>query len=171
MRVYTCNIWDFIGDVDAICVTTNGFITDRGFAVMGRGIALEASERYFGLKKTLGRLLKQNGNHVSVLINDCGTDILSFPVKRDFFDFSIHSDFPGTVRNLRHSNTVPGWALKAELSLIERSATELVNIADYKEYKSILLPKPGCNNGELKWCDVEKILDNILDDRFFIVSK
>lgn len=37
MKYITGNIMDLLGRPDAICITTNGFTTSRGKAVMGMG--------------------------------------------------------------------------------------------------------------------------------------
>jgi len=171
MFCYKCNIWDFVGVVDAICVTTNGFVASNGHAVMGRGIALEASQRYPSVKKTLGKILAQYGNHVSIIWTDNHTNIVSFPVKRDKFDMEKEEGCPGVVRNMLHGNVIPGWALKAEIEIIKRSAHELMEMIERSKFKSVLLTQPGCNNGELYWPDVEKELELILDHRVFIVKK
>jgi hypothetical protein len=174
MKIYKIkDIWSYIGCVDAICVTTNGYVTSKGESVMGRGIALSTATRYknINIKKILGKSLIKNGNHVSILHDDNGTKIISFPVKRGFFDFSKDNDFPGVVRNLKYGTTIPGWALKAEVSLIKRSAQELMNIVNENKFKKVLLTQPGCNNGGLNWCDVSNEISTILDDRIFIVKK
>lgn len=172
LKVYKIkDVWEYVGKVDGICVTTNGYVTSKGDAVMGRGIALSAATRYknINIKHILGNHLTKNGNHVSILHNDNGTNIISFPVKRDHFDFSIDEGFPGTVRNMKHGSIVPGWSLKAEIWLIKRSAIELMEIIEKNKFKHVLLPQPGCKNGELNWIDVSKELDQILDNRVFIV--
>ena len=46
MRYLTGNILDYIGRPDAICITTNGFVTSRGNGVMGMGIAKSMADKY-----------------------------------------------------------------------------------------------------------------------------
>ena len=46
MKEVTGNIWDYPADI--VCITTNGSTTRNGSAVMGKGIALQAKERYPG---------------------------------------------------------------------------------------------------------------------------
>ena len=37
---------------------------------------------------------------------------------------------------------------------------------------AIILPRPGCGNGKLKWCDVKKVIEPILiDKRIWIINK
>ena len=40
------NIFDYIGKVDAICITTNGTIKSNGELVMGAGVAKEFYDKY-----------------------------------------------------------------------------------------------------------------------------
>ncbi len=55
----------------AICVTTNGYVTDRARAVMGRGCAGQAKDRWPGLDQLLGCLLMEVGeDHVRVLTEE-----------------------------------------------------------------------------------------------------
>ena len=178
MKVYKCNIWDFIGSVDVICITTNGFIKSNGHGVMGAGIALEANNRFPNICKTLGNHLTNYGNTPGYLSKGDRTEIYSFPTKRDVYDRIIEDPlkFPGFANSkieyrFKENKVIPGWALKSELWLIKQSAEIIMNYANTGNWKSVLLPKPGCNNGGLLWSEVEPILDNILDRRFFIVTK
>jgi hypothetical protein len=139
-------LWNGIGKVDAICITTNGFVKKNGEAVMGRGCALEATKRYPDIQIILGTALRHNGNHAVRLMNDKGTDIWSFPVKHN-------------------------WWEEADIELIRRSALEMMDAANtHPQWKTILIPRPGCGNGKLSYKDVEPILAEILDDRFFVVT-
>ena len=146
MKNLKCNLWDGIGHADAICITTNGFVKNNGECVMGRGCALQAKKLYPDIALRLGRLIKLNGNIPCKLLEDKGTSIYSFPVKHN-------------------------WWENASLELIKQSAYLMQQIADnHPEWKVVLIPRPGCGNGKLKYSDVEPILTEILDDRFFIVT-
>lgn len=138
-------LWDGIGKVDAICITTNGFVKKNGEAVMGRGCALEATKRYPEIQLILGKHLKRHLNHVGILLTDNNTAIYAYPVKHN-------------------------WYEEADIELIRRSAYEMVVEANNYDYKTILIPRPGCGNGKLKWEDVEPVISPILDNRFFIVT-
>jgi hypothetical protein len=143
------NIWGFSGD--AYVITTNGFVKKDGKAVMGRGIAKQAAERHTWLPKLLGESLKARGNHVDVFQSIVGSNemspmvLITFPVK--------------TV-----------WWEKADPALIERSAHELVDAVAATRWKRIIMPRPGCGNGQLDWNHVKPIIEPILDDRFLVVE-
>jgi len=62
------------------------------------------------------------------------------------------------------------WWEKADLGLIYQSTQELVKVADREDFKTILLPRPGCGNGGLYWDDVKPAIDGYLDDRFLIIE-
>lgn len=147
------NLWTYPADVRVI--TTNGTVKKNGEAVMGRGCALEARRRFPGLAAQLGEALSLHGNHVHVLRRRMNLDnqtveipCMTFPVKHN-------------------------WNDKADPVLIQQSANELVAFIDKQESwkpKTIVLPRPGCGNGGLKWEDVQPILASILDDRFHVIT-
>jgi hypothetical protein len=138
------DLWD--APCDARCITTNGTVKDNGRAVMGRGVAKQATQRYAYLQKALGELLQTLGNHVHVLRIATGEPTLvTFPVKHE-------------------------WEERADLELIARSARELVILASDMGWATIVLPRPGCGNGHRKWSEVRPILQPILDDRFTVVT-
>lgn len=146
MKEITGNLWDL--PADAKCITTNGFVKADGKAVMGRGCALEAKQRYPQIDWYLGQFIKKYGNVPVCIKSNVPTPpyIFSFPVKHN-------------------------WWEAADLKLIEESAQELMKILDQMpDVKTVLLPRPGCGNGRLKWDDVKPILAPILDDRVSIVS-
>ena len=141
------NIWD--EPCNAICITTNGFIKKNGELVMGRGIAKQAQARWDWLAKELGAQVKDSGNNVYAVRLDSGLLLISFPVKHN-------------------------WWEKADLELIERSAIQLhsfLNHWDLKKEAKVLLPRPGCGNGQLKWEDVKPVIEPILDDRVWVVTR
>lgn len=143
MIVRLADLWEW--PCDARCITTNGTIKADGRAVMGRGVALQACERYLGLRKIQGRALQHQGNVPTILLPGPPA-LVSFPVKHVWSD----------------------WA---DLVLIEQSTRMLVVLTDREGWQRVVLPRPGCNNGRRSWMkDVEPILHPLLDDRFTVVT-
>lgn len=142
-----------MGDVDAICVTTNGIRRKDGTAVMGAGIARAAALRYPGLERELGNLLEADGNRVHLLHRGGDEpwaseprDIVSFPTKEH-------------------------WRDPSTMDLVGRSACELVALADLRGWTRVALPQPGCGLGGLDWeTQVGPLLEDLLDDRFLVSS-
>ncbi len=146
------DFWTIQGDLR--CITTNGTLRNSGDAVMGKGIALQAKQRYDKMSKkrydkiesALGRLINKYGNHVFYL----GRGLISFPTKHN-------------------------WKENSDIELIKRSAMELVSLINdklpikNKANKRILLTRPGCGNGGLNWAEVKPIIQTILRDDTFIV--
>ena len=77
MKLIRGNIWK--SGAMGICVTTNGIVKKNGDAVMGRGIALQAAQRYPELAPELGRRLTLWGNKVYTMI-------ITFPTKHHWKD-------------------------------------------------------------------------------------
>jgi hypothetical protein len=156
MRELPGDLWE-IPDVDARGITTNGDVAgpDR-HAVMGRGVALQACQRWPGLDLELGRQLEQWGNHVLLLRRPDQPTLFS----TDGDDPAVLYTFP-----VKHH-----WRDRASLELIRRSAHELVELADEEGWEAVALPRPGCGNGHLSWeRTVKGVLAPLLDDRFLIV--
>lgn len=149
------NIWDIAdeGGWDALVITTNGYVRKDGRAVMGRGVAKEAADRYIELPGQLGQAIKTQGHRVHVFSGYAPYDIVAFPVKPIF-----------------GLNGEPGWKAKADLGLITTSAAQLVYYADRYEWKDVLVPRPGVGNGKLNWGNVKAIIEPIFDDRFTVVT-
>jgi hypothetical protein len=148
------NIWDEIDNCDAIVITTNGTVKANGACVMGRGIAREARDRYPGVDLTLGQLIQSKGN----LVFKLDRPIWSGPL-RPYVALRLVS-FP-----VKHN-----WYEKACLTLIESSTVSLRLLADIEKWKMVIMPRPGCGNGNLKWEDVRPVIEPILDDRFVVMS-
>ena len=147
------NIWELYSEYDAMAITTNGFVKKNGEAVMGRGVAKEAVQRFPEFPGRLGYILKIYGNIV-------------WPF--DFYGEHIIFSFP--VKPQYGPDGEMGWKVKADINLIKQSAHELVGYADGMFLKKIILPRPGCGNGGLKWADVKKEIEPIFDDRFTVVT-
>jgi hypothetical protein len=142
------NIWNI--DCDGLCVTINGEFKRNGELVMGAGIAKECKILYPHTPKMLANIIKQRGFGCHVFgthgTNGHGAYLIGFPTKYD-------------------------WRENSEMELILKSAKELVAIADERDLKKVLLPRPGCGHGGLEWQHVRTPLSRVLDDRFYAISK
>ena len=143
MKEIEADLWRML--CDARVVTTNGTITNKGRGVMGKGVAKDAKDRYPGVEAKLGRLLRRDGNHVCVLA-EYPIPLVALPVKHE-------------------------WHQKGDYDLIKRSVIELVALVDARGWQVVMLPRPGCGNGQLHWVYVEKMIRPLLDDRFTVVSR
>ena len=146
MKNFKGNIFDYIQRVDAICVTTNGVVKANGHNVMGAGLAKQFANRYPSLPSLVGAHIKYHNNTTNTFtIPQQKAKVISLPTKNN-------------------------WKDKSDISLIEQSLTKLVQIADDEDYKFVILTKPGCGLGGLKWVDVKPICEKLLDDRFWIIN-
>lgn len=134
------DIWSYAGKA-VIAITTNGSVTRDGRAVMGRGTARQAAARFPDLPRTLGALLREQGNHV----HELGNDLISFPVEET------------------------PWSLP-DKRLIRQSAQELRQLADRHGWPLVVVPRPGCGGGGMDWQEVRPILEEHFDERFIVVS-
>ena len=147
MKEITGNIWDFQSN-DYIVIPTNGEVNKYGNAVMGKGLAEDAKNRFHDLPKELAIKIKHYGNRVYI-----------------FRDYNLIT-FPTKWR----------WRDKSDLELIEASAQQLDHLrlaldAWDDDHKLIYLPQVGCGNGKLEWKDVKPILEKHLKgDRFIVVE-
>lgn len=141
------DLWDFHAIGAWVAITTNGIVRQDGTAVMGRGVAYEAAQRYPWLARSFGLRLRDGGNHVHAFWD---IRLFTFPVKAH-------------------------WRDRADLGLIEQSASELVDfVADLERFRGpqrVYLVRPGCGNGGLRWAEVQPRLAPILDDRFIVVER
>lgn len=142
------DLWTY--PADARVITTNGFVKKNGEAVMGRGTAAQAVKRWPAIAITLGVCLQYHpsGNVPYMLASPPLTDVdlWSFPVKHNFWE-------------------------KADLVLIEKSARFFLMVAENMGYQTIVMPRPGCGNGQLTWEEVKPVIEPILDDRFHIIER
>lgn len=172
------DLWDMpmSSTVDAICITTNGFIKHDGTAVMGKGCAKEYVERVPNAPRLLAEALQTYGNRPNILSYDdvTQTHVLSFPVKP--VGDRANANLSNVVKHMRSrfkpGDWVPGWACVADPRIIANSALELKQLADKYRWAEIVIPRPGCGAGELNWDALKPRLSSILDDdRFLIITK
>ncbi|MEM9149728.1 MAG: ADP-ribose-binding protein [Cyanobacteria bacterium P01_F01_bin.3] len=142
----TGNLWEY--PAHWLCITTNPIINQQGLAVMGRGVALQAAQRYPDIRKRFAEKIQCNGNTVQGICR-LPTDqlLLSFPVKHHWRDI-------------------------ASLELISYSAQTLKERWEvHGDGCTVAIPKPGCGNGGLYWPDVrEEISPWLTSDQFHIID-
>lgn len=128
------------------CITTNGDVNAQGLAVMGRGVAKDFAMKFPQGRRLLGDRLKREPNEPHYIISDDVTQYWSFPVKHH-------------------------WQEKADLSLIYRSAQILVGLMKSID-GIVLIPRPGCGNGGLRWEHVKPVIAPIFrNDRYVLITK
>ncbi len=155
------SIWFMLDKFDAICVTTNGYVRyrkERPRAVMGRGVAYQLRVWMPDAEYRLGKHLVQNGNVPGVLGRINSTTIVSFPVKKEcgIWPCEVVGHVPS--RKFSPGDRIPGFWLKADPETIRKSAHELATLIKKEGWQKVLLPKPGCGAGELRWKDVARVL-------------
>lgn len=113
---------------------------------MGRGCAHEAKLRHPRLPSELGQYILRHGNVPwNYGLTDDGDWLITFPVKHRWFE-------------------------GADFNLIRESATTLTAIANNETWERVVMPRPGCGNGGLRWADVRRLLTPILDNRFHVIT-
>jgi hypothetical protein len=159
---------------------------------MGRGCALTAKQKWPGIQVTAAHRIRDNGNICQLLteVSPGGGPILpiqprwpnthlvpyhiiAFPVKP--IGAIAADDLSNVVKHMRKKVSpgqhIYGWACVANPKLIEKSAHELVALADKHKLESVVLPRPGCGAGELSWTgQIRDMLAGILDDRFWVIT-
>lgn len=182
------NIWDLAPEYDTVVITTNGYVKKNGEAVLGRGIAKEAKEIFPDLPLKLGKRITEHGNLC-----------FGFSVNSDFSDYPfIGYDTVLTgpigwkpqiyclpVKPQFGPNGEMGWKAKAEIPLIQESIKALIKSVNYHQshilgdgwldlqhgrQARVVMPRPGCGNGGLKWEQVRPAIEPLLDDRFTVVT-
>jgi len=169
MKLIKGNI--FKVDCDALCITTNGYIKKDRTLVMGAGVAKQAKQIWPLISYTLGQLVIHNGNKVQLITS----------VDKDNGNFDHHFRITiGEFKKLREGIKLlisfpvkHNWWEDADLELIDKSCKELKVIMDKYELKKVILPKPGCGNGRLRWKVVKLVLDRYFktDNRLFIIDR
>ena len=134
-------------DPDAVCVTTCQVTNNRGHLVMGAGIAKQAKERHPELPRLWGQSIREAEDDIIITSGIAPYALVAFHTKLHWKDPSIPS-------------------------LIRKSATSLLIVADKKKWECVFLPRPGCSNGQLMWSEVKPILEAVdLNDRFIIFNR
>ena len=137
MKLINEDIWGY--HLDYICITTNSNLKSNGELVAGRGIALEAKQRYPDFPKFIGRYLK---------------------------NYSLVDNIYGIIvyKNLIAFQTKIHWRNDSVLDVIQQSTDMLTEFANKNKDKLIGLPFPGVNNGNLSKSVVIPIIESLPDN-------
>jgi hypothetical protein len=163
-----------LGNFDAICITTNGYVRKDGCAVMGRGCAKAAADKWPYFPRLLGAQIRNFGNSPIVLTIDQRYAVVTFPVKPILVkyckevDHLVMEKYKSKFAN--DGRFVPGWACKADFDLIDRSASRIRKLTDRMGWQRVVTVRPGCGNGELDWAAVKPMLEKHFDDRFYVIT-
>lgn len=142
VKQYTGDIWDMHGVGWHIVIPTNLYVKDNGEAVMGRGLALQATQRWPNLKVWYGYHLKEHVRRTPEGRNPRMEDInppglLAIDNERNFICLPVKTS----------------WNQGARKTLIEQSLKALAD--DMRKpillEASIAIPRIGCGNGLLNW--------------------
>lgn len=143
------------GGYDAIVCTTNKIVKANGELVMGVGIALDFKKKFPFLPKKWGEILNKRGQNQGIIVsqvfdifNENGSQkyVVAFPTKQD-------------------------WRNDSDITLIRKSSQQLKFLVDALGLKKVLMTRPGCGMGKLKWDDVKKEIGGFLDDRFYVIER
>lgn len=167
LREVLGDIWNYHKEGHWIVITTNGTIKKNGEAVMGRGVAKQASLRFPQMSKQLGSLLKKHGNKMMLFPKE---RVITFPVKHNWFDKKADLELiKENILKLKKINDM--WATGNMI-------TRLVGVILAHDYDglttggNIYLVRPGCGAGGLDWYkDVKPICEKYLDNRFYVVER
>ena len=152
------NIFELPQNGEAVCVTTNGIVKPNGEAVMGAGIALEAN-RLYKLAPKLGKYINQYGNRAF--------NLGRYPR----FTMEISYDGP-IVFTIFSFPTKHHFKEDSDITLICKSAEQLVKMCDKFGITKCYLTPPGCGCGNLNYeTTVRPWISQILDDRFVVVFR
>lgn len=176
MKYAVGNIVQMIDKVSAIVITTNGFTKSNGEAVMGRGIAEQFKNMCPELPRILGSKLIQHGNNVHFLKQMGKTRIYSFPVKAEGMKLERPEQKGLIVSHARYKFSVgmyvPGFALKADIAIIERSLKQLAQVHVQDGLSSVIIPIVGCGAGELSFNGdgIHDLMMEHLNEHFYCMS-
>lgn len=149
MREIIGNLFDYAGPGNVLIIPTNGNVSAYGRAVMGKGVALQAKQRWPKLPVDLGKVLKRDGNRIA------------------HFGYQSESGFERLITFPTKDN----WPADSTLALIEKNTVALANYCvGVGRNLTFYLPHLGCGEGGLQWESVKPILGRWLDDRFVVVS-
>lgn len=169
MRITNDDIWRYL-DSHRVVVTTNLGWAKSGANPMGRGVALQAAQRFPKLPMLYGEVCRRYRE---------STPVIEFGIVEGEPEVRLDMTKPSLIakRGLILFPTKPfnkaapqfSWKGDASIDLIERGAKQLA--AGWKDVP-VALPLVGCANGGLRDTDVIPILEkHLVGDNFLLVLR
>lgn len=138
------DMWSVFGKTDLFLITTNPIINKQGLAVMGRGIAKEASDRFPSIRRDFASHM-QNLRATDTWPSYC--DLIGRYDNQDVGFFMVKNH----------------WSEPADLDVIRRSVNELYDWDVDCEFRRVDLNFPGIGNGRLSRKQVLPIIEKLPD--------
>lgn len=135
------DMWSVYEDADLFLITTNSAVTKEGVLVMGRGIALQANQRFPGLARALGQQI----------LKTCGS--------LGTYGVLISSRWPEAKLGAFQVKIDPKQS--ASLALIQKSTTALCAWCKEHPQASVHLNFPGIGYGGLLREEVLPIVEQL----------
>lgn len=148
MKTFRGDIWSLL-PASLVVVTSNVGWDSLGRGILGKGLALQASQRYPKLSAWYGERCRETREKTPVLVYPDGPIIM----------------FPTKALNVR----MPwySWRSPATMEIIERGLGQLIQL---QIHKPIAVPLLGCGAGSLSEAEVVPMIGRYLkDDRFTLV--
>lgn len=140
-------------DVNAIVCTTNNVVRKNGSLVMGRGSAKDFKEKFKYLDWNWGQIV---ADHADNGIEDYHL-LITGPRRLDHAQIYLVG-----------LQTKRSWVDDSPMELVVKSCEKLKQLADLMSWRKIVMPRPGCGNGNLRWREVKKEIQ--LDKRFVVIE-
>jgi hypothetical protein len=150
-----------------LLLPVNAYIKNNGKAVMAKNCGLVAKQRFRGIDLNWGKELQIQGRQMG---------------NRGMFKTEAVGNYPAIIWK-RPGDTIKRakdpiivacptqWHFveQADLSLIERSLSVILSMADHYNWNNIFLPEIGCGQGARSWKDeIKPICVDYLDERFTV---
>jgi hypothetical protein len=145
--IVQADLWSPTDSPSIIIITANGAIRKSGTLVMGRGAALQATQRYPGIDDECAQAIMANPESTRT---HKGWWVYGFLVVRQLAHLQ-----PGFgIFQVKYA-----WMEKADLGLIAFSVAKLNEYAQLNPGMNIRMNYPGIGNGGLARDSVEELLD------------
>ncbi len=152
MKTLKGDIWDLHAFGYPIVIPVNIGYKGDGTAVMGRGVALQASDRYPEVKERWGNVCQALDGNVTTMYDE-EMNFIYFPTKP-----------------LNRAEPHMSWKGKATMDTVKKSLGALLHVVKQHDILECMMPLVGCGNGGLSKRLVKKLMEQNLDDKFTLVE-